>query len=132
MRTELQTIMALAPLLATSVDDSWFPSTIATDTSEWGAGMAAAPLSPATLAAEIPLVVRRGASTSLGRAFPGHRMAQHDMTEPAKAAEWTAHISGPWKRPAHINRLELEALTPGCALAPVPQISFRQPSADLL
>lgn len=109
VRSELRTIIKLAPLLAVSIDNNWFRSTVATDASEWGGGVVTAPLTPDVLASEIPFIAWRGAATSLNEAYEGHTMQQHDMAAAAKAYDWSTAVSTPWRWPAHINKLELEA-----------------------
>jgi hypothetical protein len=94
VRRELSVLMGVAPLLRTSLRAPVMPYTIATDASLSGWGVVA------TLG-----TVRSNMSATLC-------MPTADVDD-VITAQWTTALSAPWRRPEHINALELRAVEAG-------------------
>ena len=87
---ELLLMMNLAPLMFVDTSVQWFERVVATDASSDGMGVVAAPLEQ-----EAAPVVVSGA----------------DAAALVARSEWRTIVSSRWRRPEHINVLELRALT---------------------
>lgn len=83
---ELATMVDLAPLMFCTLADQWFDRIVATDASEFGLGVVTAPLD----------------STKATDILDHHDPQQHT---------WSTIVSSTWRRPEHINVLEVRALT---------------------
>lgn len=98
---ELLLVTDLAPLMFVDTSVTWFDRVVATDASSDGMGVVAAPLSADTA----PRVVTGADSAAL-----------------VSASAWRTIVSSRWRRPEHINVLELRALTTAVRWV----LSFRQ------
>lgn len=87
---ELLLVMDLAPLMFVDTSVTWFDRVVATDASSDGMGVVTAPLS----ADAAPRVVTGADSAAL-----------------VSASAWRTIVSSRWRRPEHINVLEMRALT---------------------
>ena len=98
---ELLLVMDLAPLMFVDTSINWFDRVVATDASSDGMGVVAAPLREDAA----PRVVTGADSAAL-----------------VASSDWRTIISSRWRRPEHINVLELRALTTAVRWV----LSFRQ------
>jgi ribonuclease HI len=98
---ELLLIMQLAPLMFVDTSVGWFDRVVATDASSDGMGVVAASLEQD----EPPRVVTGADSAAL-----------------VASSAWRTIVSSRWRRPEHINVLELRALTTAVRWV----LSFRQ------
>ena len=87
---ELLLVMDLAPLMFVDTSVNWFDRVVATDASSDGMGVVTAPLEHDAA----PRVVTGADSAAL-----------------VSASQWRTIVSSRWRRPEHINVLELLALT---------------------
>lgn len=87
---ELLLVMQLAPLMFVDTSVNWFDRVVATDASSDGMGVVAAPLEQD----EPPRVVSGADAAAL-----------------VASSSWRTIVSSRWRRPEHINVLELRALT---------------------
>jgi hypothetical protein len=97
VRRELSVAARLAPLLFTSIRSDWAPVIVASDASEFGAGVVFAdqPIIPAAVIASIP-------------ATPGV-LPHPTMTAVVADSRWKTAISHQWRDAEHINGLEVRA-----------------------
>lgn len=98
---ELLLVTDLAPLMFVDTSVTWFDRVVATDASSDGLGVVAAPVSADTA----PRVVTGADSAAL-----------------VSASAWRTIVSSRWRRPEHINVLEMRALTTAVRWV----LSFRQ------
>jgi hypothetical protein len=102
VRVELLTLVRLRPLLFADVADRWFSHAVATDASDVGLGVMAAPASPGAL----------GSLASLSGRSPS-TLSESDRAAHASAPaglRWSVIAASRWQRPEHINALEARAL----------------------
>ena len=97
VRRELWAIVGLAPLLHSSLAQPWLDRVVATDASGSGEGVVVTSLEPAVVAAVA--------------SAPRSRIAPSAVPPPLASAAWSPVVSAPWRRPEHINSLELRAVT---------------------
>lgn len=95
---ELRAIIGLAPLLYASLGQPWCPKVIATDASLSGLGVVSTVVPPQTVAAIASVPRSRTAPTPLPPLFSPSR------------THWATIASAAWRRPEHINVLELRSL----------------------
>lgn len=96
VRLEFAVAIAVAPLLFASLDAPFFSDVLCTDASSYGAGVVAASVAPSMqLSAYLSQAVRVDASAFV------------------RVQNWRPIISHRFRRPAHINALELEAILLG-------------------
>lgn len=109
VRQELHAATCLAPLLMSSMKDSWFEKVVATDASSVGAGV---------VAKSVPVDLTREAAAS--SSVVGHHVQLGEDQQLATSLSssmskildtpWKTIISSPWKYQDHINLLELESV----------------------
>jgi hypothetical protein len=102
---ELRTLVGLAPVLVSELRSHWFPFVVAMDASSTGGGVAAAPMAPqavAALASRKPNLPAASKAVAPAGAISG--------VPAVDSEEWRVVASYRWKRPRHINLLELSAL----------------------
>jgi hypothetical protein len=103
-RRELSAAVALLPLFTANLSAPLFPKLIASDASEFGAGVVATLLrSPDSLALALPGIPPAQALVWPNPAAPGQRLSVSDL-------RWTTIVSSRWRWVEHINALELRAL----------------------
>lgn len=133
---ELFAVLQAAPLLCVDLTTAYFHRTVATDASCAGAGVTAAPLTPALLQHLSSLLVTpdhvytidpsvAGADSDtpvaaadpiqqpalvLAPVRPSHVTVKHLRALTGAGARWYTVSSYPWTFPEHINTLELRAL----------------------
>jgi hypothetical protein len=83
---ELHTIIGLAPLLFSHLDAQWFHKTVATDASQVGMGIVAAPL-------------------------PSSYTSRTPPSQLVSSLPWSTIVSSKWHHQEHINVLELRAIS---------------------
>lgn len=127
---ELCVLTALSPLLSVNLRAAWAPHIIATDASSSAAGVVSAPLQAEMLhtlwpltstsfpsllhqrhTAHIatPLTTGLGLSQPAASAFPSP-VCEDDIDQSIQLTSWSTLVSSAWRREAHINSLELEAM----------------------
>jgi hypothetical protein len=107
VRHELWTLIGLAPVLVAQIQRRrWFPYVIAVDASSSGGGVVGAHMHPTSIAelasqpANLPAVSPTVATNGPIRGVPS-----------VDSKQWRVVASYKWRRPRHINLLELSALT---------------------
>ena len=138
---ELSVLTALSPLLTVNLRAAWSGHLLATDASNYAAGVVSAPLRGDMLQSLWPLTSVHLPSLlhqrQTARSVPSHsgvstlRQPSLDIismppsdshvARQVRSAHWSTLVSSPWGRDAHINSLELEALYLGlrwCASRP--------------
>jgi hypothetical protein len=107
VRRELWTLVGLAPILVAQIRRrQWFPFAIAVDASSSGGGVVGARMRPDAIAklasqpANLPAVSPTVATNGPIKGIPA-----------VDSNQWRVVASYKWKRPRHINLLELSALT---------------------
>jgi hypothetical protein len=107
VKRELRTLVGLAPVLVSRTRQNWFPYAVAVDASSLGGGVSGAKLGSecvAALAARPPNLPSADSSVATNTApIPGVPLVD--------SSEWKTIASYRFKRPRHINLLELSALT---------------------
>ncbi len=127
---ELTVLAALSPLLCVNLRAAWSTHLVATDASEFAAGVVATPLRGDVLqslwsltAIHLPSLLHQRQTAHLAAsssalstfsqpaacAFPAPPM-EVDIERQIRSRRWATLVSAPWTRPAHINSLELDAL----------------------
>jgi hypothetical protein len=102
VQRELRMAMDLAPMLFSSLDSTWFETTIATDASGTGQGVVAAecPHDDIQFMAQM-------------RVPDFSKELDRTMHPTLTKARWRDIVAAPWRNPEHINVLELRALDTG-------------------
>ena len=114
VRRELLTLCALAPVMCGSTSD-WSNIVGATDASSAGFGMCVTYVAPETVRAIANCTETRGEAVRVhGPAPPaeegGARMVRDLQVDNwANAPHWVTTLAGAWRRPGHINELEVIA-----------------------
>lgn len=103
-RRELQVAMGLAPLMWCSLNDRWFPDTLATDASSNGLGVVAIHADVDDMAAAAAEPLRLPEPDGPGPPQP------HPSLLPVLASRSRVLVSARWRDPEHINILELRAV----------------------
>jgi len=117
VRCELETVVCLAPLFWIDLTSNWAPLLVATDASSAGQGLVYDDIAPSAAAEAV------GISSSSSLAADGTddaKLVECQLALPATSVtsllssrHWKVAVSRAWRFQAHINELELRALTTG-------------------
>lgn len=127
VRQELWMLLGLLPLLHARLDVPTFKHAVATDASEWGAGVVCSTVTPemdrriwhlcssrahATMQTMVNAAQQRGGTIDSAASPALHAASQHysSFYADVAAARWSTIVSSAWRSPEHINALELRAV----------------------
>jgi hypothetical protein len=100
VRTELVTLVNLAPLLIAQLSAPWFSRVVATDASDVGCGVVASLAAPHAAQARLARLA----------GVPPSEQPDSELLTLATAPVWRTIVSSPWRIPEHINVLELRSV----------------------